>query len=169
MAGTTTNNGWTYPTSTDLVTNGATAIQTLATGIDTSIGTGLKTWQTWAPSMSGWTGSGTWGAGWSRTGNIVTIWGRFIPSSTTNIGTINVTLPVTARYGVGQSGSAFMLSGGSGFVGGCRLTSTTNVTVYCFGASGNYATNVATTNLIPNTWSAGGSDYFVFTMTYEAA
>jgi hypothetical protein len=36
MAGTTTNYGWTYPTSTDLVKDGATAIQTLATGIDTT-------------------------------------------------------------------------------------------------------------------------------------
>ena len=169
MAGTTTNNGWTYPTSTDLVTNGATAIQTLATGIDTSVGTGLKTWQNWAPSMTGWTGAGTWGAGYSQTGKIVTIWGRFIPSSTTGIGTINITLPVTARYGVGQSGSAFMLSGGSGYVGGCRLTSTSNVTVYCFNASGTYATNTSTTATIPGTWSAAGSDYFVFTMTYEAA
>lgn len=36
MSGTTTNYGWTYPTSTDYVKDGATAIQTLATGIDTT-------------------------------------------------------------------------------------------------------------------------------------
>jgi hypothetical protein len=36
--GTTTNNGWTYPESTDLVKDGATAIQTLADDIDTTLG-----------------------------------------------------------------------------------------------------------------------------------
>jgi hypothetical protein len=36
--GTTTNNGWTYPESTDLVKDGATAIETLATNIDTTLG-----------------------------------------------------------------------------------------------------------------------------------
>lgn len=42
MSGTTTNFGWTYPTSTDYVKDGATAIQTLATGIDTSMFTPLS-------------------------------------------------------------------------------------------------------------------------------
>lgn len=36
MATTTPNFGWTVPTSTDLVKNGATAIETLGDGIDTS-------------------------------------------------------------------------------------------------------------------------------------
>ena len=36
--GTTTNNGWTYPESTDLVKDGATAIETLADDIDTTLG-----------------------------------------------------------------------------------------------------------------------------------
>ena len=46
--GTTTNNGWTYPESTDLVKDGATAIQTLADDIDTTLGV-------YAPSSSGLT------------------------------------------------------------------------------------------------------------------
>lgn len=37
MAGTTSAFGWTYPTGTDYVKDGASAIQTLATGIDTSM------------------------------------------------------------------------------------------------------------------------------------
>jgi hypothetical protein len=37
MAGSTTNYGFDYPTSTDLLKDGATAIQTLATEIDTSL------------------------------------------------------------------------------------------------------------------------------------
>ena len=35
--GTTTNFGWTYPNNTDLVTNGASQMQTIATGIDTTV------------------------------------------------------------------------------------------------------------------------------------
>ena len=38
MAGTTTNFGWTYPSSTDLVKDGATAIQTAVQGVDTRFG-----------------------------------------------------------------------------------------------------------------------------------
>jgi hypothetical protein len=41
MATTTTNFGWTVPTSTDLVKNGVTAISTLGSGVDTSF-VGLK-------------------------------------------------------------------------------------------------------------------------------
>ena len=41
MAGTTTNYGFNYPTSTDLVKDGATAMQTLATNVDTTLFTAL--------------------------------------------------------------------------------------------------------------------------------
>jgi hypothetical protein len=41
MAGTTTNYAWTYPTSTDLVKDGATAIQTAIQGADTTLFTAL--------------------------------------------------------------------------------------------------------------------------------
>jgi len=41
MATTTPNFGWTVPTSTDLVKDGATAIETLGDGIDASF-VGLK-------------------------------------------------------------------------------------------------------------------------------
>lgn len=43
MAGTTTNYALDYPTSTDLVRNGATAIQTLATDIDTLLASSAPT------------------------------------------------------------------------------------------------------------------------------
>lgn len=42
MSGTTTNYGWTYPSSTDLAKLGASDIQTLATGVDTTLGTALN-------------------------------------------------------------------------------------------------------------------------------
>jgi hypothetical protein len=43
MAGTTTNYAFNYPTSTDLVKDGATAIQTLATNVDTAMNAALST------------------------------------------------------------------------------------------------------------------------------
>jgi hypothetical protein len=43
MATTTTNYGWAIPTSTDLVKDGATAIATLGSAIDTSVNTALGT------------------------------------------------------------------------------------------------------------------------------
>ena len=43
MATTTPNYGWSVPTSTDLVTNGATAIETLGDAIDASMNTALGT------------------------------------------------------------------------------------------------------------------------------
>jgi hypothetical protein len=42
MAGTTTNYAFNYPTSTDLVKDGATAFQTLATNIDTAMNSALS-------------------------------------------------------------------------------------------------------------------------------
>lgn len=43
MAGTTANYAFNYPTSTDLVKDGATAIQTLATNVDTAMNNALST------------------------------------------------------------------------------------------------------------------------------
>ena len=43
MATTTPNYGWTVPTSTDLVKDGATAIETLGDAIDASMNTALGT------------------------------------------------------------------------------------------------------------------------------
>ncbi len=54
---TTTNNGWTTPDDTDLVKDGALAIRTLGSAIDTSVGTGLLAWQdfdTFTVSGTGW-------------------------------------------------------------------------------------------------------------------
>lgn len=56
---TTTNNGWTTPADTDLIRNGASAIRTLASGIDTTIGA----WTTYTPTISTDGGTTNWTQG----------------------------------------------------------------------------------------------------------
>jgi hypothetical protein len=98
MATTTTNNGWTIPQSTDLVTNGATAIATLGNGIDTSVGTGLKAWTAYTPTLTGWgVGNGTWDSYYVQLGKTV-IWRvQFTVGSTTTFGNLSMTPPVAPR------------------------------------------------------------------------
>ena len=65
MAGTTTNYALDYPTSTDLVRNGATAIQTLATDVDTLLASTYLPVTTHVSTTTGYSrasGSTTFGA-----------------------------------------------------------------------------------------------------------
>jgi hypothetical protein len=76
MAGTTTNNGWDYPTDTDYVYLGAQAIQTLADEIDTSTGAGLLAWVSYTPALTASTtsptiGSSVWDAAYCKIGKTV--------------------------------------------------------------------------------------------------
>ena len=57
MATTTPNNGWSVPTSTDYVKDGADAIETLGDAIDASVGTGLLAWTSYTPVLTSQTGS----------------------------------------------------------------------------------------------------------------
>lgn len=170
MAGTTTNNGWTYPTSTDYVKDGATAIQTLATGIDTSVGTGLKAWTTWAPTLSsGWlNGNGTWDANYAQVGKIVVVNAVFTIGSTTTKGTtLQVSLPVTAADTVGLVGTAYANSGGSTYQLANLIQSTTTLRLYAINAAGTYSAIVGITSAVPATWATG--DVIRFQCVYEAA
>jgi hypothetical protein len=174
MAGTTTNNGWDYPTSTDYVKDGATAIQTLATDIDTSTGKGLIAWQSWAPTLSGgWlNGNGTWAAEYAQLGKTVFVRGDFTVGSTTTKGTgLTISLPVTARSGSITTASVAPASatvGGSntqilfGYIG-----TTTTFTLFAMNAAGTYLTRTNVTATVPATWAT--SDEINFAFTYEAA
>ncbi len=169
MAGTTTNNSWDYPTSTDLVTNGALAIQTLADEIDTSVGTGLLAWQTYAPTLSGgWAnGNGTYSAQYAQVGKIVHVRLRFNIGSTTTKGTNCVfSLPVTAKNTFNQ-GLALLAIGGTNYQGIVRNETTTQARILTAQASGTYLTVTQVTATIPDTWAT--SDTITFSFTYEAA
>ena len=172
MAGTTTNNGWDYPTSTDYVKDGALAIQTLATDIDTSTGTGLVAWTSWTPTLSGgWAnGNGVWTAKYSQIGKRVIATGYFVVGSTTTKGTtLNVSLPVTAANLNNINGTAWCATTSStGFapLGVIPLTST-SIQLASVNAAGTNAVWASVTTTAPITWAT--SSVLSFTAIYEAA
>lgn len=172
MAGTTTNNGWTYPTSTDYVYQGASAIQTLASGIDTSVGTGLLAWQSWSPTFSGgWAnGNGTWTAKYVQIGKTVIATGYFVVGSTTTKGTgMIISLPVTAFNSTNINGSAWCgTTSSSGFSPLIvRPASTTTFTMIAHNAAGTYVTGADVASTAPITWAT--SSVVSFTCIYQAA
>lgn len=171
MATTTTNNGWTIPQSTDLVTNGATAIATLGNNIDASVGTGLKAWIAFTPTLTGWTaGNGTWDSYYVQLGKIV-VWRMVFTGGTTTsfAGSPTFTVPVTSKTSTVRSspflvqlGAATNASAGVGY-----FASTTTVSMVAQNAAGTYLTNATISATVPNTWASGNT--LSFTVTYEAA
>ena len=170
MAGTTSNNSWPYPTSTDLVTNGASAIQSLATSIDTSTGKGLIAWQAWTPTVSGGftVGNGSWSnAIYCQIGKTVHFTAVFTYGSTSSANTMNVSLPVTARVAASQMNNGYCNAGGNAFSLTVRMNTTSNVQVYANGSAVAYVNLANLTTLIPGTWATG--NILAINGTYEAA
>lgn len=172
MATTTTNNGWTIPQSTDLVTNGATAIATLGNGIDTSVGAGLKAWTAFTPTLSGgWTvGNGTWASYYTQLGKLVFWRMRFTAGSTTTFaGTPGFSLPVTAKSsGITHNPvPVYLGAAGATYFGIAYIATTTRVDMVAQLASGTYVANATISATVPSTWASGNS--IEFAMCYEAA
>jgi len=171
MATTTPNFGWTVPTSTDLVKDGATAIETLGDAIDASLG---GAWTSYTPT---WTGqitnpvinNGTIDAKYKQIGKTVYLRIDIAMGSTTTYGSGDwrLTLPVEAKdvYAVIlnvmalDSGTAWYHGlGSTGFVG----NTTQFVPVQSEGGSGMSA--MTATN--PMTWTI--NDVLTISGTYEA-
>ena len=171
MAGTTTNNGWTYPTNTDYVKDGATAIQTLATGIDTSTGKGLIAWQSYTPTFTNFTlGNGTiTRAKYCQIGKSVFLDILVTLGSTSTVtGRIGISLPVTASTSFTTTAAmAGLVAGASNSNGVAVMSTTTLVELYAQGAAGAYINNVNTSSTVPGTWAA--ASFFGYKFTYEAA
>jgi len=165
---TTTNNGWETPDDTDLVKDGALAMRTLGSAIDTSVGTGLLAWQSFAPTMTGWTGAGAWSAAYAKLGKLVFVQARFVPSSTTGIGAPVITLPVNARVSQAQPFLCHIVAGGLNFIGAGRLASTSTFVVYAQNSAATYVSGTNFSSTIPATWAAT-NDSFAFNFSYEAA
>ena len=163
MAGTTTNNGWTYPTSTDYVKDGATAIQTLATGIDTSTGKGLVAWQSYTPSVGSWSiGNGVFDSKYCQIGKTV-IWNMKVTSgSTTVYGNPSFTLPVQAS----TSGSYMypavvgMLVAGNFYQGFVWVSTVSQVNLSVSNAASTYLTVSSLSTSVPATWNTGSTINF---------
>jgi len=91
MATTTPNYGWAVPTSTDLVKDGATAIETLGDSIDASMFTALGTKKAGMVLLNTSTFSAVSG---------VTFTDKFTNDYTNYFCTINITASTTAAYSV---------------------------------------------------------------------
>lgn len=166
---TTTNNGWATPDDTAFVYQGAEAMRTLGQAIDTSVGTGLLAWQTYAPTLSGgWAnGNGVYIARYVQLGKIVHVYIEFTVGSTTTKGTtLNVSLPVTGSR-TNYSVPVRAICAGANAVLLARATSGTVMTIEALNSAGTYLTNTGVTSTIPATWAT--NDIFVLAFTYQAA
>ena len=171
MATTTTNNGWDIPQSSDYVKDGATAIANLGQDIDTSVGTGLLAWTTWAPTLSGgWAnGNGVWTAKYAQVGKIVHVAASFEVGSSTTKGTIlAVNLPVTghADTQINFIARATIAGVSTGLLYGLN-SSTTNIQLRAVLANGTYLTTGNITATVPATWATG--DIINMSFTYQGA
>lgn len=171
MATTTPINGWPVPTSTDFVKDGATAIESLGDAIDTSVGSGLLAWQTWAPTLAGgWAnGNGTYTARFCQIGKTVHNSVRFVIGSTTTKGTdIRLNLPVTAAFNNAQSfASANLRAGGVTTYGIVQFQSTNQIQILASNVAGTYLQGTTITATVPGTWATG--ETFTLDFTYQAA
>lgn len=169
MPTTTPINGWPVPVSTDLVKDGAVAIESLGDAIDTSIGTGLQAWGTYAPTVSGGfvVGTGTFATYFKQIGKIVHYQVTFTLATGFTIGNFVMTLPVTARVASAQVHTAWCNAGGTSYPLFARMTSATQVNVLLINASGTYAQTGALAASAPGVWATG--NIISITGTYEAA
>jgi hypothetical protein len=169
MATTTPINGWPVPVSTDLVKDGAVAIETLGDAIDASVGSGLLAWQSWAPTLgTGWAnGNGVWDAKYCKIGKTVHVQASFTLGSTTTKGSnMTCSLPVTAKTAAQQPVVGSVVRGFVNYLQGA-ITGTTSFSMYCMNVAGTYPTVALITATVPITWQTGDIMYFAF--TYEAA
>ena len=174
MATTTPNNGWSVPTSTDYVKDGASAIETLGDAIDASVGTGLLAWQSWAPTLSGgWAnGNGTWTvAKYCKLGKTVFVKASFTIGSTTTKGTnFLVSLPFTAvtHANVNEAaGLVYWTPAGIASVGEIYVVSTTTARAMAMKTDGAYLDLTQATATVPGTWATNNT--ITFNFSYEAA
>jgi hypothetical protein len=169
MAGTTTNNGWDYPTSTDLLKDGALAIQTLATDIDTSVGTGLLAWTAFTPTFTNFTlGNGTVNFARCQIGKTVHVRYQITLGTTSIMGTApTFALPITPIANMGQAfyGSVYLDTGVNYTVGTLWLTNVANFAVLRTDFA--FPTLLVVNSTTPFTW--GNGDFISGTFTYQAA
>lgn len=172
MATVTPLNNWPVPTSTDLVKDGAVAIEALGDAIDASVGSGLLAWQTWAPTLSGgWlNGNGVWTAKYVQLGKTVIAVGYFVVGSSTTKGTgLDVNLPVSATMAQSINGVAWCgLTSSSGFSPLIvRPIGNSGVNLFASNAAGTYVSAGSVTSTAPITWAT--NSVISFTLIYQVA
>lgn len=153
---TTTNNGWTTPDDTALVKDGASAIRTLGSAIDTTIGNYNRTWTSWTPTITAGSGtittSSTTYAKYYQIGKLVLLkFNITITDNGTGASDVRLTLPVTAISGDLSVGAGRNTSNGNMLQ--IRCTSTTGLTI----------------NKYDNTYPVASGQALVGSLVYEAA
>lgn len=176
---TTTNNGWTIPADTDLVRNGASAIRTLGSAIDTSLGKVAYT--SFTPSITG-TGSG-WNLGTSSTstGRYVQIGNTVFVDGTITLGTspsaganaFAIALPVNANSNTTEwIGTGWYYDDSLTDLYPCVLKiSSTKIEFYFNKTTSSTGPTKASAVLgtASNPVAVGASDVFGFSIYYQAA
>jgi hypothetical protein len=168
----TTGRGYVYPASTDHDRIWE-HIQNLATSVDTDISALTSAWTDYTPT---WTstgtapalGNGTLTGRYKQIGKLVTVKIKIVFGSTTTFGTGGYlfSLPVTAGGTGDQTGSAYFrdTSGtSSGHYNGISVVTASGTTVTGYESTGHAQIQ----QTLPVVWA--NTDFFVFTITYEAA
>ena len=170
---TTTNNGWTTPNDTDLVRNGASAIRSLGTAIDASLGKAIYTNITPTSSGTGWAvgGSGySATANWCQLGKTVFFDGNITVGASVAAGTgaFSVDLPVNSSTNTTEfTGTGMFYDASTGDYYPCevRITST-YLSFFVMNASGTYLKALEFTNTNkPVTLAA--NDQFTWSVVYQ--
>jgi hypothetical protein len=174
---TTTNYGWTTPDDTSLVKDGASAIRTLGSDIDSSLSALYNgtsgAWTSYTPTYANLTlGNGTVVAAYKQYGKMVVV--RFVITlgSTSSVGTApTISHPVTGRTGMGNNihvGSIDLAdTGTANYKGVIRYAGTTSGGMFVEGVAGTYSTLANITATIPHTWAS--TDIISGLYFYEAA
>jgi len=169
---TTTNNGWTTPADTDLIRNGALAIRTLASGIDSTIGG----WTTYTPTIStdggttNWTqGNGNVSGRYQNVAGNVSFEVRFGVGSTSvkGNGVLQLSLPTSANAYIEPNfytGVFFDDSTSTFYPIFARILSN-QIKCYVMTSGGNSLSGLTST--VPVTVAT--SDYIIINGTYAAA
>lgn len=173
---TTTNNGWTTPDDTAYVKDGASAIRTLGSAIDTSVGTGLLAWQdydSFTLAGTGWTwGSPTKNGRYVQLGKIVHFDYQIVIVGTPTMGTgaPQFGLPVAANTNTPEYTMNMLfsdVSSGISYAGNISIESSAAYG-YMATVSGSYIrVQPWTSTVTPAALAAG--DIIRITGWYEAA
>lgn len=176
MATVTPINSWPVPVSTDLVKDGAVAIESLGDAIDASVGSGLLAWTTYSPTLSGtgWVkGSGTITGRYVQLGKIVMV-EILYTFSTAGGGAAGsavptVSLPVNANTTISPNPAQVTINDisvpttyiGQGSIGSTGVTANVGV------SSGAYTSLTGLASGVPILWATG--DEIRWNLHYEAA
>jgi hypothetical protein len=186
---TTTNFGWETPDDTDFVKDGAAAIRTLGSSIDTSLvdlkggTTGqllakssntdmdfswVGSWTTWTPTVANFVkGNGTETARYVKIGSLVHLYYDFIFGSTSSISSRpEISLPVNQSYNQIIVPVRILDSGTTVFFGMATLAGS-NAFVELQATNSTYSAQSFPDATNPMTWTTG--DRFTFQATYEVA